>query len=227
MLRVVLQLRSLTLGGDYVHARLKSQVPVLEDPVATVVAAATSLHEQKRRRKKRGAKKRGAKKRGGTAKVADKSCSEDAADSSKQEKKQTPPLLGNEDFPTLLSNTVEWATPLVEGKDDCEEDDEDEDEEPRDLSKALSVSDAGSTATTTSSSLESVPRKVLAGYAAAVLKPAPSEACYAKTVEASTATETPEETATMMSTSSGTATSSVFSWGGERSFADATRSSSS
>jgi hypothetical protein len=53
MLAVVMQLRSLTLAGEYIHARLKSstlhQAPPL-DPVAVVIAEQVA----RRRRKKRG-----------------------------------------------------------------------------------------------------------------------------------------------------------------------------
>jgi hypothetical protein len=181
MLDVLLSLRSMSLHGHPVHARLKSTlvsttvdaVPIVPwTPLPTEVCDAPV----KRKKKVRGKRKKGTT---GTNRKGREAI---------PETKASPPTLGEENFPTLQDKTVEWETPpsLVEGsrhdrhssnstepgdftdrigQDDDLDDDKDE---PRSL-KAMS--DGASTATTTSSSLESVPKKTFpsAEYAAVLM----------------------------------------------------------
>ena len=156
MLRVVLQLRTLTLGGDHVHARLKTstahQAPTvhpLADAVARVAAAAAPLANKKKARSRCRKKRTGAKSKG-TGQV----------NSGKNNTDQTAPSFAEGDFPTLVKDTVVWAAPLVEDVDELKKCDD-----PIKANKTHS--DTASTATSTSSSMES--GKLLAGYAAAVL----------------------------------------------------------
>jgi hypothetical protein len=147
-LRLVLQLRSLTLGGEYVHARLKGstlhQAPTaspLVEAVAAVVAAAAPL-EPKKKRRLRGRKKR------------HQPPTNNGVTTTKHV--SSPPLLlslGKDEFPTLVEDAVAWSLPLVQGRID-------QHQEP----KQKVMSDGASTDTTTSSSMES-----LASYAAAVM----------------------------------------------------------
>jgi hypothetical protein len=75
--------------------------------------------------------------------------------------------LGEDDFPTLLDNHVEWETPLEEQEDvhDVEE------EESASKSSLRNLSDVASTATTTSTSSSSLDKqRTKVGYAAALRK---------------------------------------------------------
>lgn len=107
-----MQLRNLTLAGEYIHARLKSstlhQAPSL-DPVAVVLAEQVA----RRRRKKRGPR-RNKKKilehenegRSWEKKKSVHSRTLSYANESRQETPDPPPLLGKIEFPGLLEGTA-------------------------------------------------------------------------------------------------------------------------
>jgi len=86
-----------------------------------------------------------------------------------------PPSLGEEEFPSLQEKKVEWGTlnPPEQDKN-LGEDDGEEGSENMKASSVKSVSDAASTVTTSSSSLDSTPKKALGGYAAALLNSSPA-----------------------------------------------------
>ena len=170
VLDVLLSLRSMSLRDHPVHARLKSTVVSTAVDAAPVMPWFPPVPEPTKRKKK---KTRGKKKRGPTL----LSRGGDKADSTT---KALPPTLGEDNFPTLQDKRVEWETPCVvesecqerHGSNSSEgeefEDRIEKEDEPRSL-KAMS--DGASTATTTSSSLESVPKKTVpsVGYAAVLM----------------------------------------------------------
>ena len=173
MLQIVERLRALKLRETAVQAHLWSSTTTLPPPqpvdyaaVVTGAALQLGLPLQRKKNRKRGKKKKGKHARSSSA-VED------------QSKINRPPSL--EEFPTLNENTVEWAAPLVDNAERTKteeqvatesHDDEEKEEEDPSSRVGKAHSDAASTATTTSSSTESGPhgKKVLGGYAAAVLK---------------------------------------------------------
>lgn len=231
------------------HARLKSTVVsavVDTAPVMLWVPPVPDTGADPAKRKKK--KSRGKKKRSGATGKKGK----------KEVTKATPPpppTLGEENFPTLQDKTVEWDTSSdVEAKGpqrrgsnssssstSTSEEDDSEDEEERIAKEDYledekegpksfkAMSDGASTATTTSSSMESVPKKTLpgVGYAAALMgksNPRPdSEGQVSKVPVALVApkpdvSKVPED----QPVSASLAPKSE-SWGGRRSFADMLR----
>jgi hypothetical protein len=159
---VMMRLRSCTLAGNYVQARIKASAPV-SDPAAlpilpfqvpmldTPESSTQSTSQQSRRRKKENRKQQRQRKARG------KAAAKEAA---------KPPSL--DEFPTLPhDNKVEWEPSTMQ--DGFEAAELEESSNKSSVSKS-SHSDAASTATTASSSVESC-RKNLGGYAAAILKP--------------------------------------------------------
>lgn len=195
ILEVLMSLRSMKLRDQAVHARVKSTVATAVVDTAPVMPwvppmpeVGSEAAEASSKRKKK--KVRGKKKKTGTN-------ASSAAGNSKKGKKEPakpspppPPTLGEENFPTLQDKTVEWDTTAVvvdkpqarrgsntsdvedfeyeDERNDKSVDAEDDKDEPKSV-KAMS--DGASTATTTSSSLESVPKKTFptVGYAAALM----------------------------------------------------------
>ena len=239
MLDVLLSLRSMNLRDHPVHARLKSTVvssavdtaPVM--PWAPPMIGAVGEPVKRRKKKNRGKKKKAF-----------------AAAASKKGKKEStkasappPPTLGEENFPILQDKTVEWdTTSVVVGKGQQRrgsnfsevedfEDEEDRNEKGDDLEddkderkSVKAMSDGASTATTTSSSLESVVKKTLpkVGYAAALMGKSDlgsdSEAPVAVVDSKAEVTKVPEDQplSTTLSLSSD-------GWDGRRSFAEILR----
>lgn len=170
MLRVMMTIRTQTLHGDYVQARLKAtaSAPVETAPPMPLWPAVTpdmlaglqdpSVLDAKQK-KKRKKKKKKRKSRNKASAEGQPSLLPAVGGSA-----APPPSMGEDDFPTIQVKKVEFVTmPKDEKPDDDEED----------RTKSL-WSDAASTATTNSSSLDSFAKpKPFTGYAAALLK-APS-----------------------------------------------------
>ena len=160
----------------------------------------------------------------------------------------TPPSLSDDQFPSLMDEKkVEWETPPGDGRDPRKSSDDDSKSvETTESPKSGKVcSDGASTATTTSSSMESVPKKIMpmGGYAAALLKPAPAKVDNSKNTSSNHTIETSKSSnsyvvsnnsssisTSVNSKSNGvekTANSSpsltVSGWGQRRSFADILR----
>ena len=193
MLRLVLELRCLSLSGEFIQCRLKPSTLHQAPSVDPVLLAAASVQQavaskKKKRRSGRSRKKRAAtaaatsKKRNQEKQQDAKNSATDTAGAKESSDKGTskaapPPPLGEEDFPTLFENkTVEWATSMSEYKGILTSGDSiksGSDDEERSSKNCISntLSDVASTATTASASTDSNPKKPeLAGYAAAVRK---------------------------------------------------------
>lgn len=180
MLRVMMTIRMQMLHGDYVQARLKAtaRAPVETAPpmplwpavtpdmlLAIEASAAAALDGGKKKRRKK--KKKKHRKKAGAAASGDPSllAAVGGSPGSPSGKSQgaPPPSMGEDDFPTIQVKKVEFVTMPKDEKPD----------EEKERTKSLS-SDAASTATTNSSSLDSYATpKPFTGYAAALLK-APS-----------------------------------------------------
>lgn len=189
MMNIMMQLRCMTLGGEYVMARLKASNSSLAnidvyntftlqaDPVEPCQLLNYS-HSNKKKKKTRPKKCR-------NRKVSTPHVSAPKVLNSKTI--ESPICLSIEDFPSLREEKkVEWEMPSVgsteSGKitdDDCKS--EGSSESPK---SAKPFSDGASTATTISSSAESVPNKTvpMVGYAAALMKPPPSKIVPANSV---------------------------------------------
>jgi len=261
MLRVILQLRGLVLGGDYIHARLKSstlhQAPVI-DPVV-LAATQSALSKKKKKRGSRQKKKKQPqvevnlertslapsstpKSTPTTGKNVKKNNPENKKKNVKKQQKPKKPTpqpssLAQDEFPTLVDKVVECtpipetAIPQVQAEEEAASKSEVSDFDDATKTFQIALSDGGSTATTASSSMESAPKKVLSGYAAAVLKPAadPTKTTRPQPetakLEASPKTTSPVPAATVAPAINSSAV--VFTppvWGRGRSFAEAARS---
>jgi hypothetical protein len=176
VLQVVMQLRSSTLVGHPVHARLKSTVIAPVDRGVRVwlptvpwmspagAEAVSSLPKKKKTRSRGKRKKKGqtVSSSEGTEVKALENVAELSALSI-----QVQASLSEDDFPTLLDNHVEWETPLEEHEDVNNKEEEESDSK----SSSKNLSDMASTATTTSTSSSSVDKqKATLGYAAALRK---------------------------------------------------------
>jgi hypothetical protein len=168
----MMTIRMQTLHGDYVQARLKAtaRAPVETAPpmplwpavtpdmllaMQASAAAAEALGGGKKKRRKK--KKKKHRKKSGNAAAGDPSLLPTIGGS------PGAPSMGEDDFPTIQVKKVEFVTMPKDEKPD----------EEKERTKSLS-SDAASTATTNSSSLDSFATpKPFTGYAAALLK-APS-----------------------------------------------------
>jgi hypothetical protein len=202
MMRVMMQLRSKAFPstGDYVMARLRASmvsqtaVDVYSTlPTMDALDSAVLLNPKKKKKKKR-SKNRKKKSSSGSVVSAISATTTDTTSMVPR-----PPMLTEEDFPSLQSDDkVEWiTTPRVDAtcedsfdEEDGDDDDDDDDSaseestkvrgEEEDLGKSLKAShlssDGASTATTTSSNASSSlsdpvakQQVVLGGYAAALL----------------------------------------------------------
>jgi hypothetical protein len=177
MLRVVMQLRSSTLAGHPVHARLKSSVtapvdrggriwlptmPWMSSAGAASASLQVSLPKKKKTRSRGKRKKKTVSSSEGTEVKALENVAEISALSI-----QVQASLSEDDFPTLLDNHVEWETPIEEHEDVNNKEEEESDSK----SSSKNLSDMASTATTTSTSSSSVDKqKTTLGYAAALRK---------------------------------------------------------
>jgi hypothetical protein len=167
----MMTIRTQTLHGDYVQARLKAtaRAPVETAPpmplwpaVTPDMLLASVLEGGKKKRKK---KKRKNRKKAGAAgsDPSTPSAVGGSPGSPSGPNQGKPPSMGEDDFPTIQVKKVEFDTMPKDEKPD----------EEKERTKSLS-SDAASTATTNSSSLDSFAApKPFTGYAAALLK-APS-----------------------------------------------------
>jgi hypothetical protein len=149
MLRVVMQLRSSTLAGHPVHARVKSSTTAPVDklpwtsqsgarpfePFEALTLAEASLPKKKKTRSRGKRKKKTVSADGTEVKVTPV---ESVAEHSAMLPVQSSLSLGEDEFPTLLDNHVEWETPLEEQED------------VNDVEEEESASKSASTATTTS-----------------------------------------------------------------------------
>jgi hypothetical protein len=171
MLRVVMQLRSSTLAGHPVHARVKSSTTAPVDklpwtsqsgarpfePFEALTLAEASLPKKKKTRS-RGKRKKKTVSADGTELVKATPV-ESVAEHSAMLPVQSSLSLGEDEFPTLLDNHVEWETPLEEQEEDVNDVEEE------------SASKSASTATTTSTSSSSLDKqRTKVGYAAALRK---------------------------------------------------------
>jgi hypothetical protein len=242
MLQVMMQLRSSTLAGHPVHARLKSSVTVpvdgggriwlpsmpwaspagsLQDPTAAVAP----LPKKKKTRSRGKRKKKTLSSSGDAAVKALENVAELSATPI-----QVRAHLSEDDFPTLLDDHVEWETPLEE-----HEDVNNKEEESDSKSSSKNLSDMASTATTSSCSSSTT-----LGYAAALRKAiatptavaAPSSSSSSKTnavskeiVMAPTG-KRKEESSTLPVAPAVLPVAKPAKWGGTRSFVDVLRTSS-
>lgn len=167
MMKVMMHVRTQTLGGDYVQARLKASAMVIDEaaPALWPVLDEMALPGKKKKKKKRSKKN---KKKSGGKQATPKNGN---AVTKPEGTAPAPPKLGEEDFPTLQDTTVEWETPISVERDDDKNEDDSHGLHRSGNKSSISLSDAASTATTISSSLDSqMPKKALGGYAAALLK---------------------------------------------------------
>jgi hypothetical protein len=236
MLQVMMQLRSSTLAGNPVHARLKSSVTAPVDgggrswfptmPWASPVGAlqvstaeTASLPKKKKTRSRGKRKKKTVSSSGDAAVKALENVSELSAVPI-----QVQASLSEDDFPTLLDNHVEWETPLEE-----HEDVNNKEEESDSKSSSKNLSDMASTATTSSCSSSTT-----LGYAAALRKAianptavaAPSNTVSKEIVMPPTGKRKEEESPTLPVASAVLPAVKPAKWGGGRSFVDVLRTSS-
>lgn len=200
MVKVMMHIRSQSLRGHHVHARLKASATAPFDaaPPATIFSGYPAAIEQvspsTQKKKKKKQQQRKKSKKGNSSKKQHQKQSQ-----MEFETMSTPPSLGEEDFPTLQDKKVEWDTMPVghtmhKNKSESFDEDAEDDGENR-PSSTKSLSDAASTATTTSSSLDSVRKITLGGYAAALRK-APSPTTITETPKpVESPQEAPQKTA--------------------------------
>lgn len=195
LLDAMLSLRSMTLRDAPIHARIKSTAATtLVDtaPVLPWAPPVPELAEEPIKKKKKKKKVRGRKKKDGRVPFNQKGGQSGSLPATKWAS-LPPPTLGEDNFPTLQDKKVEWETTPVlaetghsrRGSSTSSDDDEDEDYEERnskaddledekgehELKSLKAMSDGASTATTTSSSLDFLPKKILpaGGYVAALM----------------------------------------------------------
>lgn len=235
MMNIMMQLRSMTLGGEYVLARLKASTTSITDvdifsPLVVPADNAGSLHSSqgsdgsKRKKKKSRPKKSRSKKQFSYV-------STDSENGCRNGSEMVVlPSLTSDHFPSLQDDTkVEWETPPDDARRPYKgvDDDSKSEQSGESPESKKGFSDGASTATTTSSSLESVPKKIIpmGGYAAALLKPPAAKpsitrslpdnkACSKQTSSVVKENSAPEKKA---------ATASIPGWGQRRSFADILR----
>jgi hypothetical protein len=234
MLQVMMQLRSSTLAGHPVHARLKSSatapvdgggriwLPTMpwESPAGSLqVSTAATVPKKKKTRSRGKRKKKTVSSSGDAAVKALENVSELSAVPI-----QVQASLSEDDFPTLLDNHVEWETPLEE-----HEDVNNKEEESDSKSSSKNLSDMASTATTSSCSSSTT-----LGYAAALRKAianptavaAPSNTVSKEIVMPPTGKRKEEESPTLPVASAVLPAVKPAKWGGGRSFVDVLRTSS-
>ncbi len=216
MMNIMMQLRTRTLGGEYVMARLKASSTSMADvdpyhPVFAPFQITAPLHssqgsEGARRKKK---KSRTKKNRNKKFQSSSSTGSHNASDGSLDKNSSTspaPPSLSVDQFPSLLDEKkVEWETPPGDGRD---------------------------------------PRKIMpmGGYAAALLKPAPAKVGSSKSSSSNHKAEKSKATTSNSVSNNSSSTSisvkpksneaekttkssplTVSGWGQRRSFADILR----
>jgi hypothetical protein len=252
MMNIMMQLRSMTLGGEYVMARIKAStnsttltesdmyLPVFipfNKPFRQTSLSSDGMKQKKK--KKTRAKK--TKNRQHPCQPSSPTATQQVTSASQNEARESSrsPVLSEDQFPMLQDDTkVEWETPLDVSKDGAKGlDDDSKSVASADCPKSGNIiSDAASTATTTttSSSLESVQKKVvpMSGYAAALLKPAPAKVEKKKTAHPSKHFEVTVENEKVPVPTTKTnvndrkdviITTPVTAWGQRRSFADILR----
>ena len=228
MMSILMRLRGCTLGGQYVQARLKASAPAVLDPAAIPVIpcdlpiledALPAPRRKRRNRKRRNRKNKKNETKGDSSK-------KDNKQRAAKQKAKTPISLGEDNFPTIPQDKqVEWEPDTMQKELDLTEY-----EESSSKSSVSKSSDAASTATTVSSSVDSC-RKAFGGYAAALLKPSPTPVPSTKTVAPATkvpvtAKSTKATPLTQVSVESEPVAIVIQppSWGQGRSFADIMRS---
>lgn len=173
----------MTLGDEYVLARLKAssarlagldlhmEVMTNTDSTGSLQSSQGSNESKKKKKKTRSKKSRNRRNSKSTSAPAS-----NGSNNAFSQSAQRPPSLTADHFPSLQDDKkVEWETPPDEPISGKGLDDDNKSEGSGESPKSVKAfSDGASTATTTSSSMESMPKKVMpmGGYAAALLKPA-------------------------------------------------------
>lgn len=218
-----------------------STLPIAGDSV--IVASGQPAKKKKKKKRPKRKKKKEASKKGAT------DMKKSGAVSSTEAKKSAslpPPSLTEDHFPSLQDEKVEWEVENSMQDEDSVDDESSEDstkngEEDEERKSGKGFSDGASTATTTSSTatmastFDSVSKKqpVVGGYAAALLKAAPSNASVqvseesapssAKTADAEKSSYENRTVEDSKVAPAPVVITSPPTWGGGRSFADTIR----